>query len=320
MDVANDKVKNLRWLMEPFVAYILIVLLGCVGGYLALSDRKRAAEDVLEDLEPSEVARMSGKRAGLVSLRENDMRSHMTDKYGAIGLFEEVERRRYAIYSKVFPFLFAGMVLMIKSIFASSTIPSTLALLVASLSIGYLIQKAGYRKRKAQHIRNIEFFLPVVMERIVMAVQAGLDIIPALKAIMDLDAGKSEGKGGFVGSHRQKDPVTRLLGMVVELTESGLGFEESLRSVAENIGCVALKHSFIHLAVAQKEGGEIIGPLKELSDSTQLYYQDSIEEEIAKMPVKATMPLLCTFAGLIICFITSPLIQILTIGAKTTLK
>jgi hypothetical protein len=56
-------------------------------------------------------------------------------------------------------------------------------------------------------------------------------------------------------------------------------------------------------------------PLKELSDATQSFYQETIEEEIARLPVKATLPLLCTFAGLIIFFITSPLIQVITMTA-----
>jgi hypothetical protein len=104
------------------------------------------------------------------------------------------------------------------------------------------------------------------------------------------------------------------------LTEAGLGFEQSLREVSGIVNCSALRHAFIHLAVAQKEGGELVMPLKELSDATQLYYQESIEEDIAKLPVKATMPLVCTFAGLIICFITAPLLQVISLTSQAVIK
>ena len=153
-----------------------------------------------------------------------------------------------------------------------------------------------------------------------MAVQAGLDIMPAIKAIVDLE-------DRAVQTHEQTelvvsalDPVSRLLKMVYQLTEAGLGFEQSLREVAGLVDCSALRHAFVHLAVAQKEGGELVMPLKELSDATQLYYQESIEEDIAKLPVKATMPLVCTFAGLIICFITAPLLQVMSLTSQAVVR
>ena len=146
-----------------------------------------------------------------------------------------------------------------------------------------------------------------------MAVQAGLDILPALKVIEEIEsAGRKPSK------IEEIDPVTRLLALVVRYTEAGLSFEQSLREVAGAVKSNALRHSFIHLAVAQKEGGELIYPLRELSDATQLYFQENIEEHIAKMPIKATMPLLLTFAGLIISFLTGPVIQILNISVVPT--
>jgi hypothetical protein len=84
------------------------------------------------------------------------------------------------------------------------------------------------------------------------------------------------------------------------------------------VECGAVRHCFIHLAVAHEEGGELVMPLKELSDSTQLYYQETVDEEIAKLPVKATMPLLLTFAGLILLFLTSPLVQVTKLFSSTS--
>jgi Flp pilus assembly protein TadB len=166
----------------------------------------------------------------------------------------------------------------------------------ASLYFRGALKRISYNYR-----RELEFYLPLVMERLVMAVQSGLDIMAAIGAIVEIEKG------------RKIDPVTRLLSTVHKLTESGLRMEQALNQVAAITECSALRHAFIHLAVAHKEGGELVMPLKELADSTQLYFQESVEEEIAKLPVKATLPLLLTFAGLIICFITTPIIQILTL-------
>ena len=148
-----------------------------------------------------------------------------------------------------------------------------------------------------------------------MAVQSGLDIISGIKAVLELDRLDLQKHSG--GNRKvEVNPVADLLSTVIDRTEGGLGFAQSLRDVAKKVESTGLKHSFIHLALAHQEGGELAVPLRELSDATQLYYQETIEEEIAKLPVKATMPLLLTFAGLIICFITSPMIQILQMTTK----
>jgi len=175
--------------------------------------------------------------------------------------------------------------------------------------IGYLSARAGIARDRKRWNQELEFYLPIVMERVVMAVQSGLDIVPGLQAIIELDNRAAELSTEAVSA---PDPVSRLLTVVCRLTESGFSFERALREVSGKVSCPAVKHAFIHLAVAQREGGELMQPLRELSESTQLYYQDSVEEQIAKMPIKATMPLLCTFTGLIICFITPSIVQVMT--------
>jgi hypothetical protein len=147
-----------------------------------------------------------------------------------------------------------------------------------------------------------------------MAVQSGLDILAALGAIIELES------AAMGGDEKKFDPVTRLFMVVHRLAERGLTFGQALEEVAAGVECGALRHCFIHLAVAHEEGGELVMPLKELSDSTQLYYQETVDEQIAKLPVKATLPLLCTFGGLIISFITSPIMQLLKLTQDTTLQ
>jgi Flp pilus assembly protein TadB len=140
----------------------------------------------------------------------------------------------------------------------------------------------------------MEFYLPTVMERIVMAVGAGLDIIPALR----------EAAG------RSRDPVSDLIRWIVNLSESGTSVEGALELASKQNITPALKHACIHLGLAYRQGGEIVRPLKELSDATQVAYQETVEEQIAKLPVKAVLPLVLTFTGLIVCFLTVPLMQV----------
>lgn len=268
----------------------LIVRLGGVV-HLCFLTRRRSAEDVLADLADD---------ASLPDAESGDGRQRCA-----------VQREQYQHRATwiVIGVAVVGARLMWG---VPSTIGGFAALFSAAAGVGYVAAEARMRRIKKAHLRKIEFLLPVVMERVVMAVQAGHDVLSAIKVLLDLEERNRTADSRAVA----EDAVTALLRKVYSLAESGRGLEQSLQEVASGLHCPALRHAFIHLAQAHREGGELIMPLRELSDATQLYYQETLEEEIAKMPVKATLPLLCTFTGLIILFLTAPLMQVMNITMK----
>lgn len=259
--------------------------------YLARS-QVRTSLDVLTDLgmdrEEQEFQPKQGKNYNNNTIRQSSDRLLLREAR----LFSFISALIGVIYGSIFLYAAPSRVLLLGTVGAC---------------IGYLIAKKRSRARADKLKKQLEFYLPIVMERVVMAVQAGLDVLPALSTIIDLNNSRS-----LSGDNdEKKDPVTNLLANVYNLTVSGVPFEDALRHIASTVQCPGVRHAFIHLAVAHREGGELILPLRELSDSTQSYYQESVEEEIAKIPAKATLPLVCTFAGLIVCFITVPIIQII---------
>lgn len=298
---------------------VIIFLLGvCALVYIYSS--VRSAKDVMMDLvdevnydERSATRFQAAESCGALEIFANN-------RFGRMGIFSSSQRKQHILRARLLPWMSALLLVLISMLLVGPDLKTLIAIAIAGLALGYLTGGWLEKKAVASFQKKLEFYLPVVMERIVMAVQAGLDIMPAIKAIVDLE-------DRAVQTHEQTelvvsalDPVSRLLKMVYQLTEAGLGFEQSLREVAGLVDCSALRHAFVHLAVAQKEGGELVMPLKELSDATQLYYQESIEEDIAKLPVKATMPLVCTFAGLIICFITAPLLQVMSLTSQAVVR
>lgn len=184
---------------------------------------------------------------------------------------------------------------------------SSLATFAITVFINSKLQAINLLKKK----RSIEYYMPLVMERIVMASEAGLDIIPAIKTVVEI-----EKKQRKVNLYLSKEYVSEALDEVIKYSENGYSFDDALKTVANAIAVPALTHGFIHLGIAQKEGGELTGPLTELSDATQAYYQESIEEDLAKLPVKATLPLVISFAGLMVLFLVSPIIQIISFASK----
>ena len=282
---------------------LLLAALGCAGFLLIVLSARRSALDVLNDLddEPETQKTFSGTLSCKLG-------GGALDELAQAGLFSNEAKKAFLLRGRLYPVLFAGGMISAKELLLPGK-PDTLpAVAILGLSVGYLLQRSRLGRAKARYMKSLEFYLPVVMERLVMAVQSGLDITAALGAIVALEQGEGEDD-----SEKEKtiDPVTRLLFSVHGLAEGGLTFEQALRRVAEHVECSAVRHAFIHLAVAHAEGGELVKPLKELSDSTQLCYQESVDEQIAKLPVQATLPLLCTFSGLILCFITPPIMQLM---------
>ncbi|MGI6680281.1 MAG: hypothetical protein ACOX3T_02150 [Bdellovibrionota bacterium] len=215
---------------------------------------------------------------------------------------EEKEKNIKLTLEQKITFLILSLIIFaILMIFFSLTLTNFIIALVFSISLSYIFIRILANREVKNVYKKYDFYLPIVMERLVMAVQGGNDVYSAVNIVVELSK-----KNGSL------DPVTKLLDMVLKKNRSGISFEDSLALVANSINLTSIRHGFLHLGIAQKEGGEIVAPMEELSDSTQEYYQQLVEKEIAVLPVKATLPLLCAFIGLIIFFLSVPLTQIMT--------
>ncbi len=263
---------------------VLIVAVALCAAYIVvfLTDQ-RSARDVLDDLARSddEISEESKPR---------ESRRKKSDNRKQIFLF----------------FLLALVLIVLKFVFF---MPTEMLVVLGGMGAALLYLLTRYiGSRKPEHdIEGIEYHLPLIMEQLVMAVQSGYDVFSALKVVLDTEIDVVEHK---------RSPMYALLLRTRTLIESGLTVEEALKEVSHTVPSPALRHAFLHLAIAHREGGELVRPLRELSDATQLYYQETVEERIAKLPVKATVPLVITFAGLLLMFLTSPLIKVMEMTSK----
>lgn len=206
-------------------------------------------------------------------------------------------------YETLVPIALSLVALLFAHIFFPASPQALFSAAALGLLVGCVLGRRRANQAQARKTRQLEFYLPIVMERLVMAVHSGYDILSAMRVVLE-HAKRQRGAAAL-------DPVCLLIDDVLRLTEAGRSLEDSLNDVASKLSCPAVRHAFIHLALAHKEGGELVMPLRELSDATQLYYQETVEEDIARMPVRATLPLLCTFAGLILFFLVPPIMQVL---------
>jgi len=292
--------------MLPTIDWNIICALALLSSslFLWLYYPKRHAIDVLHDLDEDSYSApvnaptsIRQKKSALDLASENEL-----EHAGFLSLEEQnafKKRQRNLII------IITILCLVVRTLLGFRSLSGIAPTVLLGLSVSYIVTRYYLASCIKRFQRLLEFHLPIVMEQIVMAVESGMDVIPAVGAILEIRK-----KQNTSGIHKTPNPVIRILEMVFKLSQGGIPFEKALSEVSSRTNSNALRHAFVHLGLAQSEGGELVTPLRELSDATQAYYQETVELEIAKMPIKATLPLVLTFAGLIIFFISIPLVQI----------
>ncbi len=172
------------------------------------------------------------------------------------------------------------------------------ATIAIGISAGYIGGRVIINSAAPDEEKGVLLNLPMTLEKLLIAIQSGLDVVPALQVVST--------------TPELPNPASRAFQQVVLLIEGGAAVEAALEQVASASRSIPLKHVLLHLKVAHSRGGDLTFPLRELADATQVTYEQTIEEEIAVMPIKATAPLLCTFLGLLIIFLTGPIIGVVT--------
>lgn len=276
---------------------LLISVLSIIGWFFVIQP-KRSPEAVLNDLK--------NQSSNDLLLDDKQRNSQIDVELEKLGICDPKEQKNIRLRISLLPFIFPLVLLITRVILGYNSVEGGIMVALLGFSVGVFFARKIQSNLKKSYVTRIEFYLPIAMERIVMAVESGLDLIPALKALIQLEK--------QVGD--PNDPTTGLLNQVIDLSEAGMRFEHALDEVGKQIEGSSLRHAFVHLALAHKEGGEIISPLRELSDATQMQFQEQVEEHIAKLPVKATVPLLVMFIGLLICFLTPPAIQVMSVTGE----
>ena len=291
--------------MNFIILLTIFVFISLMMTLYYLKTLSRSAEDVYQDLI-DEIDFTESETLNIANIK------FLSDPLGKLGLFSKYERQKYLSITK---FIYISIITLSELIITSLKGFDLISIGMTALfswGLSVFVCKFYQKNLKDKFQYSINFHLPLIMEKLVMGAESGLDIVSAVTRVVELEKETLQVTKKRV-PRSDIEPVTKLLDMVIRLSNSGMQFSQSLLNVANIIDNAALKHAFIHLALAQKEGGEIIMPLRELSDATQLQFQENVEEEIAKLPVKATLPLVLTFTGLIIFSITGPIIQILKV-------
>lgn len=167
---------------------------------------------------------------------------------------------------------------------------------IAFLALTYLIVKRKTEKNPRFSDREIFENLPLELENIIMVVQAGNDLIQTLKKISNPEFETSKLRIVFT------DVLNRF--------SSGMDIGHAIDSVKEKYNNPKLSFVLSYLKISLKQGGEVMSQLRELADAVTSQYQNYIEKEINKMPAKALFPLMIILMGMLIIYLSGPLVLV----------
>jgi len=147
------------------------------------------------------------------------------------------------------------------------------------------------RQKKLQE--EILFYLPIVIEQMVIGVSSSLDIGPCIQKVVDMAFERDK-----------SNPVVDLLDRVLTRVRAGHSLDESLTEIAERMQMADLKHVFGAIAQVSRHGGEVTKQLQELADAVTTQREVQVESVIKKLELKATGPVAIAFLSFLATLFT----------------
>lgn len=211
------------------------------------------------------------------------------DLFFRAGLFT-VEDRRTFHNLKLFGPVFLALMLGAAGFFLVDYGYGLAGLVIGGL-LGVQLPTSYIERKIARRNDDIMFYLPLVIEQIVIGVSSSLDTGPCIARVVEM-----------ADERNSHNPVTELLRHAQQFSKSGVSFEESMNEVGALSGHPELKHAFKSLAQVAKHGGEISRQLQELADSVSSQRETLIEGKIKRLELEATGPVGLVFFGFMIIF------------------
>ncbi len=147
-------------------------------------------------------------------------------------------------------------------------------------------------EKKSNDVETL-FYLPMVIEQLVIGVSSALDIGPCIKRVLEMAADRD-----------RQNPVISLLDQVMIRVRAGQSFDEALDEVGELRDLQELSLAFNAIGQSSRHGGEVARQLKELSDGIIVQREAQVEGLIKKLEVKATLPVALAFVAFLALFFT----------------
>lgn len=225
--------------------------------------------------------------------------SQLGDRFGKAGFVSTVDRQR----GRAFAILFisgGALFAVIAAIAANTPLIQAIFFMLGGAYLGFTGFAFFLRYRQREHEREMMFQMPIFLESLILLVESGLGILPALERVVP---GKQQ--------TRKISPVTRLFQLVYQLSASGMPFTQALETVAEVTPQRIVRHVLLHLDISGTEGGELVPSLRNLSDHAHMEWKLSVEQRVRRLENLVVFPVFASVLGLMVLTAAVPVVPLL---------
>lgn len=159
--------------------------------------------------------------------------------------------------------------------------------------------------RKKDAIRSVYYELPLVLEELVLLVESGLALFPALEEVCV----KRTASG--VRSSRKETLARRVLLTAYQLAAHGVPISDAFKQVAKVCPFPVLRHVLLHLDISSSVGGELLYSLRTLSEQIHKEWKLSVETRVKQLENLVVFPVFVAVMGLMLLTAAVPLVPVL---------
>lgn len=263
---------------------ILLILLSVLSIQILYTCNKRKAYQRILALGYNQEA----KQEVDWSLTKDRLKS-FGDRFGKAGFFTE-ESRRFTLLIMAA----CAIILQLISFFLIGNVIISVVV-AAYLAVFASLMFLKYRANDLE--RETLFRLPLFLESVILLVESGLGVLPAVQKVVE-------------SAKRQNELVGQVMQAVYELSSSGLPFGQALELVAGAIDSKPLRHVLLHLDVSSSEGGALVPSLRSLAEYAHREWKLSVEGRVKRLENAVVFPVFAAVIGLMLLVVAVPIVPV----------
>ena len=168
-------------------------------------------------------------------------------------------------------------------------------LAVGSVSTGWIGWLVFLRRSELEFQRNLIYSIPIALENLILLVEAGLGLIPAIGAMIENGTSLA---------------VNHYFRSIFDACHSGIPVVDSFKSVAHASNSPALRAMCIHLELAATDGTELGPALRSLRAHFAREWKLSVEERIKRLENLVIFPVFLSVIGMMLLLAAVPLVPV----------
>lgn len=284
------------YLLVPRRASLNTGLMGRSSGRTASQSVRETRTRLASENAEDELTKIKEQTKRSVKSQKSEVT--LEEQFFKAGIFSQQEKQTFFRIRAIAPFILAPIMFLALMNAGQGLMMSIFGAVIGGL-LGTRLPTFILDRKIKNRQEDILFYLPLVIEQIVIGVSSSLDVGPCIMKVISMADERD--------SHNS---VTEMLALVQHYTRTGTSLEEALGRVGRQSGHTELKHTFMSLAQVARHGGEVTKQLQNLADAVGTQREATIDEKIKKLELKATGPVALVFFGFMIVLLIGFGIQI----------